>query len=521
MVTMDDRSIVVPSSAGGGQGSWWWFGAALLLMVVVQLPTLQLGFVGDDFEWWLETVRRMDEPSRLLSPYGGLRLTNPVLLMPDHIAWGAWIPGWHVTNLVMHGLVMALLFGVARRLGLSPPVAGAVVGLWAISPYTAFQVREIHPRHDPLLFACWLAIGLLWPGPGEKWNSRRAIAATMVALVSALTKESWVVLPGLAGAYELAFRRREMWPALRTAALWSIGPLAYVAAYFIRPAVDAAYAAGYYGGGLAAAAKIPNTFAVFCGVASLDTSSLRFGPEEVLAVVALTAVAALTWKTRSPVLVLGLALFILPFIPVVPVGFMIGRYAYVPFAGFLLLGVGLARLAVRRVRSVRGRRLVMVVTGAVALAVAVSGMLVMRGELADADRRDEGHRRLLEEASRFWSEVPHDRPVVCVRLERESINTLVLGMAEGLPKAYFERANYPYGLVRWAEVLSWTGVERGGPLWAEVAAEEVGDAPFAVIGHAEGRFVILPSDAPTAAAAAASWAERGFPVRVIQPLPNR
>ena len=499
--------------------SWSWLGAALLLMVVVHLPSLQLGFVGDDFEWWLETVRRMDEPSRLLSPYGGLRLTNPVLLMPDQVLWKARIPGWHITNLVIHGFVMTLLFGLSRRLGLSPPVAGAVAAVWAISPYTAFQVREIHPRHDPLLFACWLGIGLLWPGPSQKWSPRRAIAATILGLVSALTKESWVVLPGLAGAYELAIRKRELVPALRTAFLWSIGPLLYVAAYLVRPAVDAAYAAGYYGGGLAAAAKIPSTLAVFCGVARLDTSSLRFGPVEWLAMMALVAVAAITLKARTPVLVVGMALFLLPFIPVVPVGFMIGRYAYVPFAGFLLLGVGLAQLAVRRWASLRGRRLIVLVTGAAAIALAVSGLWVMRGEIADADRRDEGHRRLLEEAARFWPALPHDRPLVCVRLERESINAQILGLAEGLPKAYFERANYPYGLVRWAELLSWTGLERGGPLWQEVPADEVGQAPFAIIGHADGRFVLLPSDAPTAAAAAAGWAQRGFPARIIQPLP--
>ncbi len=500
--------------------SWFWLATALLLMVVVHLPSLQLGFVGDDFEWWLETVRRMDEPSRLLNPYGGLRLTNPVLLMPDQVLWKARIPGWHITNLVIHGFVMTLLFGVSRRLGLSPPVAGAVAAVWAISPYTAFQVREIHPRHDPLLFACWLGIALLWPGPGQKWSPPRAIAAATLALVSALTKESWVVLPGLAGAYELALRRRELVPALRTAALWSIGPLLYVAAYLVRPAVDVTYAAGYYGGGLAAAAKIPSTLAVFCGAARLDTSSLRFGPVEWLAVIALIAVAAITLKAQTPVLVAGMALFLLPFIPVVPVGFMIGRYAYVPFAGFLLLGVGLAQLAVRRFSSVRGRRLIVLAAGAAAIALAGTGLWVMRGEIADADRRDEGHRRLLEEAAQFWPALPLDRPLVCVRLERESINAQVLGQAEGLPKAYFERANYPYGLVRWAELESWTGLERGGPLWEEVPADEVGQAPFAVIGHVQGGFVHLPSEGETAASAAAAWIERGFPVRVIRPLPT-
>jgi hypothetical protein len=68
--------------------------------------------------------------------------------------------------------------------------------------------------------------------------------------------------------------------------------------------------------------------------------------------------------------------------------------------------------------------------------------------------------------------------------------------------------------------MSWTGWRRGGPLWEELPSDELPDGPFAVIGHADGEFLVLEAGAPTAAAAAAGWSARGFPVRSIRPVPE-
>ena len=104
-----------------------------------------------------------------------------------------------------------------------------------------------------------------------------------------------------------------------------------------------------------------------------------------------------------------------------------------------------------------------------------------------------------------------------MRLEQVAVNAWLLERAEGLPKTYFERGRYPYGLVGWAELLSWVSDPLGGPVWRDVSAASVGDLPFAVIGHVADRFVTLPSDQPTAANAARTWSDRGRQVRVIRP----
>jgi hypothetical protein len=484
---------------------WLWLLAALAIMVAVQSPTLGLVFVGDDFEWWLATRHRMIEPSRFLEPFGGFRLTNPPMLVPDQLLWRTWAPGWHLTTLAIHGLVMALLYGVARRVGLTSPAAAGLATLWATSPFTAFQAREVHPRHDPLLLACWLALGLLWPAPGERWSGRRLTAAIVLVAVSACTKESWVVLPGFVAAYELAFRRRRLWPALGSAAVWSLGPVLFVVWYTLWPPVATSYAVGYYEGGLRAAAKIPSTLVAFCGVAGLDPSSSRFGPLEWCATLALVAVAALALRSRAPALLAGSAFFL-------PV-----HYAYAPFAGFLLMAAGGAIAVIAAVRNRPARMVMRSAVVALAVGMFAFGLGVMRGELADARRRDEVHRRLVGEAEAFLPQLPGEPVLVFVRIERAAVTTWMLDHVEGLPKTYFERGRYPYGLVGWAELWSWVGDPLGGPVWRDVPAGSVGDLPFAVIGHVADRFVVLPSDQPTAADAARAWSNQGHPVRVIRP----
>lgn len=524
MTTLEETTVdetTWSDRRGLGARDWLWLLAVLLVMVAVHLPSLELGFVGDDFEWWLETRYRMIEPSRFLEPFGGLRLTNPPMLAADQLIWGSWTPGWHVTTLAIQGLAVVLLFMVAVRVRLGRPGSAAVAALWATSPYTAFMAREVHVRHDPLLLACWLGLGLVWPGENDRWTIRRVLMAVVLALVSALTKESWVVLPGFAAAYELAFRGRNLWSAVRTAALWSIGPLVFVAAYVLRPAVESSYALGYYSGGLRAAAKIPSTLAAFCGLAELDTSSLRFGPAEWTTVALLVAVAVVALRTRSAALLVGGALYVLPLVPLIPVPVMGVHYAYAPYAGFLLMGGGLAKLALDCTAGHRARLLSVAVICSLVIVVFLSGIAGMAGETADARRRAEANERLVAEAEAFLPQLPGDRALVCVRLEDELVSAELATQVEGLPKTYFNRGSYPYGLAGWAELFSWVGQDRGGPLWREIPAGQVGDDRYGVIGHVQGRFVTLPVEHGTALAAAEEWSKKGRPVRVIEPVPTR
>jgi hypothetical protein len=393
-----------------------------------------------------------------------------------------------------------------------------VVVLWGTSPFTVFMAREVHVRHDALLLGCWLGLALIWPGPEQRWTVPRTAGAVALLVTSALTKESWVVLPGFAAVFDMAFRRRRFLPALRTGLIWLIPSVLFVAAYVLRPAVESSYASGYYSGGLRTITKIPSTLAAFCGVAPWDTSSLRFGAVDAVALVVLLAVTAIALARRVPALLVGVAFFVLPLVPLVPVPVMGVHYGYASFVGFLLMAGGVAQLGSERVATRSGRRLVRAGVAVAAAALFLSGAMTLVGEAADAERRADANKRLVAEAEVFLAELPRDRPLVCVRLEAENVSAALIQRVEGLEKTYYHRGSYPYGLIGWAQLFSWVCDSDGGPLWREVAPDEAAEGPFAVVGHAPGGFILLDANTQTVADEVADWYGRNFPVRVIVPL---
>ena len=222
------------------------------------------------------------------------------------------------------------------------------------------------------------------------------------------------------------------------------------------------------------------------------------------------------WRRRRELTAVGLALFLLPLLPVLTVPFLVTRYTYIPLAGFLMVAAA-AAVAVVGLVPARGRRLTVMMVAAVAAAFLVRGLVTLRGDLEDAERRDEAHRRLLAEAAAFAPQLPRQGLILGVRLERESLNRDLLEEVRGVPKAYYERVRYPYGLVRRAPLFSYVLDGRGGPLYEECGVETGGR--WAAVGHRSGGFVALAPEGGDSAVEAERWRQRGAFVEGFWPLP--
>jgi hypothetical protein len=103
-----------------------------------------------------------------------------------------------------------------------------------------------------------------------------------------------------------------------------------------------------------------------------------------------------------------------------------------------------------------------------------------------------------------------------VRLESESANQELLGQVEGVPKAYYERVRYPYGLIRWAPLFSYVLDAAGGPLYEECGVGEGGR--WSAIGHRSGGFVTLSVQSESAPREAERWRQRGAFVEGFRPF---
>ncbi len=493
---------------------WRWLLATLALATALHAPLLGLGFVGDDFEWWLAARTALDEPQRLILPFGGFRPANLWTIALDQMLYGTEPTGYHLTSILLHLAGGAGLWLALRRFAFAAPAAAAVAALWMCSPYSLKPVVSLCERFEPMLLTVWLAMLVLWPRPGEGWRRGRLAAVIVLAAFSALVKESWVVLPGFVLCFELVLHRVPWGRAVRSAAIAAAGVAAYVAAYLLDPPI----AGSYYAASLAPAAKVPHAWAVFLGLTRLDPSSTQLGPAEAAATITLVVLAWWGWRRRCAATAVGLTLFVLPLLPVLTVPFLVTRYTYVPLAGFLVVIAAAVRAGVEGLPRAR-RPLASAIVVAVAAAYLGFGLWLVRGDQADASRRDDAHRRLLAEATAFAPQLPRDGLILGVRLERESANRALLDEVEGVPKAYYERARYPYGLIRWAPLFSYALDPGGGPLYEECAVEEAGR--WSAVGHRSGGFALLATEAGSAPQEAAHWRERGALVEGFRPLGAR
>lgn len=117
----------------------------------------------------------------------------------DYRLWGGWPPGWHLTNVVIHGLATLASFALLRRLAPSRGLALLAAVVFALQPCRVEAVAWVSGRNDSLctLF-CLLAVGWHLRAIGAPSWCSRVVAAALAAL-AVFTKETGLaVLPLLA-----------------------------------------------------------------------------------------------------------------------------------------------------------------------------------------------------------------------------------------------------------------------------------------------------------------------------------
>ena len=115
-----------------------WLLPAAALWWASHRACLELGFVGDDFQWWQHARMAIEQPGLLLAPYGGYRPLNTWTLALDHVLYGTAPWGYHLTSLLWHLGCGVALWAFLGRLGISAATRGDRCG--------AVAVLAVHPR---------------------------------------------------------------------------------------------------------------------------------------------------------------------------------------------------------------------------------------------------------------------------------------------------------------------------------------------------------------------------------------
>jgi hypothetical protein len=185
-------------------------------VALLHLPSVWYGFHADDFAMarpW--TPRQLAstlfggfDPTGMLGTY--LRPLVTLTWAVDHALWGAWTPGYHLTNLVLHATAGVALVFLLRRLQL--PASAALLGglAWVAHPLAASTVAWVSARADSLMTIFYLSCLAAFCAP------RARAGYTVLAAVLALgSKEMAVSLPLAALLLDRVLLPREEAPARR------------------------------------------------------------------------------------------------------------------------------------------------------------------------------------------------------------------------------------------------------------------------------------------------------------------
>lgn len=202
--------------------SAWPLALLLLLAVLPYVNTLQNGFVYDDNNEvltnpYIRSFAHVGDifSTRILAHLGVRGATNyyrPISIFGFLICYklsGVLPYGFHLFNLVLNALIVAVLYGLTKRLFGDEWMAFAAAAIFALHPIHTESVAWISGVTDLdlavfYLGAFWLFISSARPqGGSSEWAQAGMAGCFILALLS---KEQAVTLPLLAAIYEHFYR---------------------------------------------------------------------------------------------------------------------------------------------------------------------------------------------------------------------------------------------------------------------------------------------------------------------------
>ena len=176
------------------------------------------------FPWWTD----------LRVKFSFLRPLTALTHMLDHALWGREAAGYHLTNLVLWGLLLGAAGGLLRRVAPTPRAAALAFFVYAVNEARALVVTWVANRNA--LLATALCFGGLWAWDVYRREGRRAAALAAYAAFGLALLAGEAALGGVAllVAYEalgLPAGERMSVRRLLPAAPFLLLALGYLAAY--------------------------------------------------------------------------------------------------------------------------------------------------------------------------------------------------------------------------------------------------------------------------------------------------
>jgi tetratricopeptide (TPR) repeat protein len=132
----------------------------------------------------------------------------------DQFLWGSWVPGFHLTNLLLHSLCASLVAGCALALGARPFAASLCGLLFAVHPVHVEAVASIENRKDILAMMFVAGSVMLYR---SRWRPRWCYPASLACFALGMHAKE-VAAVGLAAMLPLTDLLPDSTSAVRSSA---------------------------------------------------------------------------------------------------------------------------------------------------------------------------------------------------------------------------------------------------------------------------------------------------------------
>lgn len=186
-----------PTPAGGRLRDAGLAALLLLALLAVYAPALSGGFLWDDDAHVTKAgLRGLDGLVRIWTEPGATQQYYPLLhsvFWLEHCLWGDAVLGYHLVNLLQHGLAAWLVFRLVRRLGL--PGAEIAALAWALHPVSVESVAWISEQKNTLSAVLYLGAALCYLEFDATRRRGPYAAALGLFVLALLTKTVTATLP--------------------------------------------------------------------------------------------------------------------------------------------------------------------------------------------------------------------------------------------------------------------------------------------------------------------------------------
>jgi protein O-mannosyl-transferase len=331
------------------------------------LPT---AFTKEVWFWRVIQDRDPNKDSGPTTPY--YRPLFTIYLMIGWFLFGAWAPGWHLVNVLMHLLAVYFAFLVLKQVTKDIKLTAIATLLFALHPLRSESVAWISGATDLFLALFLLPSFYLYLRYRESNNASHLAASVFLFLLATFAKEPAISLPIFIFAYEMFLHNQglsliqRIKPALLHSGIFLLMSLCYFVMRFHALGFilsDSRYVSYPFHQVLM---TIPIVICKYIGLLLWPVNLSIFHATPIVATplswrfyVPLLAVAALCaalWQLRRNMVArFAILWFVINLLPVLNLSafgeeFLVQeRYVYTPSIGFsLLLAMGLARIPIEK-----------------------------------------------------------------------------------------------------------------------------------------------------------------------------